>query len=408
MSRHLKPILYGDFTATVVAINIVTVLILFGSDNVVIKYLPGYLKSKDIKLISAFKYWNYKLIKKTFSICIIAFIALYLLLFIFSIHNIDITLSRHCSILVLCIAPFSALSVLLSNYILSGRLVSLFYLFNNLAMPFFLLLIFSSSALIFHFDMDYPYMIIFIFASYCVVIVVKLLIVMKIFKKVKLNLFKISSGLKLIKNPKWNSDSVKYISNKIALTFITSITIIIVQIAGREKFALGYYSAILTITSVILLIPMALSSLIKSNAAILIKENKYKELSKILNITNTVNILVCVFLFIIIIIIPKTILSSFGIGFESVYIPLIIQAAAYLISAVSTPSDKLLTLINVKAEIRINLVQLLSLIVLGFPLTYYLGLIGITLTILISVAIKSLSIYFCLKRTLPVRSLIFI
>ena len=184
MSRHLKPILYGDFTATVVAINIVTVLILFGSDNVVIKYLPGYLKSKDIKLISAFKYWNYKLIKKTFSICIIAFIALYLLLFIFSIHNIDITLSRHCSILVLCIAPFSALSVLLSNYILSGRLVSLFYLFNNLAMPFFLLLIFSSSALIFHFDMDYPYMIIFIFASYCVVIVVKLLIVMKIFKKV--------------------------------------------------------------------------------------------------------------------------------------------------------------------------------------------------------------------------------
>ncbi|MCP4178199.1 MAG: hypothetical protein GY756_10565 [bacterium] len=408
MSNHLKPVLYGDFTATIVALNITTFILLFGSDTVVIKYFPSYLKNADAKLITSFKYWNYKLIKKTFSICIIIFIALYLLLFIFKIHGIDIKLPRHCSILILWLAPFSAISVLLSNYILSGRLIALYYLFNNLAMPFFLLIIFSSSALIFHFELNYPYIIIFIFCSYCVVIAVKLLIVKKIFSKVKLKLFKSFKEVEFVHKPEWTSDSFKYFSNKIALTFITSITIIIVQIAGAEKFALGYYSAILSITSVILLIPMALSSLIKSNAVLLIKESKYGELKNILNLTNVINITVCSLLFIVLAVIPKTILSTFGKGVESAYIPLVIQAIAYLISAVLTPSDKLLALINVKIEVKINIIQLILLISLGFPLTYYFGLLGITSAILISVIIKSFLVYFYLKSILPIKPLIFI
>ncbi|HJO95374.1 MAG TPA: hypothetical protein QF753_18390 [Victivallales bacterium] len=408
MSNHLKPVLYGDFTATVVAINITTFILLFGADTVVIKYFPTYLKSNNTQLISSFRYWNYRLIRKTFSICIIAFLVLYLVLFLFQIYGIDIKLPKHCAIFILWIAPFSALSVLLSNYILSGRLVSLYYLFNNLAMPFFLLIAFSASALIFNYKLNYMNIIIFILTAYCVVIIIKLFIVKKIFSKVKIKIFKSYKEFDCDLKSEWTSDTIKYFSNKIALTFITSITIIIVQIAGTEKFALGYYSAILSITSVVLLIPMALSSLIKSNAVSLINESKYDELSKILNMTNYINITVCFIVFILIAVFSKTILTTYGKGNEGVCIPLIIQAAAYLISAVFTVPDKLLALINVKAEVKFNIAQLGLLVILGFPMTYYFGLIGITTAILIAVALKSILVFICLKRLLPVKFLIVI
>jgi len=127
MSNHLKPLLYGEFTATVVAINIVTVIILLGTDSVVIKHLPTYLLKKDRKIIAEFVKWNYKLLSKTFLICITVFILLYLTLYLLKAFNTGIELPRHCSVYILWIAPFSALSVLLSSYILSGKLVSLHY-----------------------------------------------------------------------------------------------------------------------------------------------------------------------------------------------------------------------------------------------------------------------------------------
>ena len=92
-------------------------------------------------------------------------------------------------------------------------------------------------------------------------------------KSIELNILKQYRNLKLYKNTEWTSDSIKYISNTLALTFITSINILIVQVVEGEGNSLGYYSAILTITSVILLIPVALSSIIKSNAVALINDN---------------------------------------------------------------------------------------------------------------------------------------
>jgi len=157
---------------------------------------------------------------------------------------------------------------------------------------------------------------------------------------------------------------------------------------------------------IILLIPVALSSIVKSNAVALINDNNYSELHKILFTVNLVNIIGCSLIVVVIILFTKTILLTFGSGFDKVYIPLIIQTIAYFIVSVFTPAEKLLTLINVKKEIKANILQLVILIILGSVFTYYWGVLGITVALMFSVCMKYLFVYVFLKKCIPIKPLI--
>ncbi|HJO95771.1 MAG TPA: hypothetical protein QF753_20415 [Victivallales bacterium] len=403
ISSQLPTSLYGAFGITIRTLLLLSLILLLGTNSSAIKYLSKYISKKHKKHMYSFMAWNLKVILRTFKICFLLIFTFYILIFILNALGIAEYDFYYNILYSLWIVPIAALSILLASYLLCNKWTVLYFLLNKIASSFFLIILFAIAIYILKIKLTYFTILIVIFISVIMILTIEIILVNKMFRKNDINIrYKMGNQALLIR-PEWKTESIKFISTQIVVLLIATTSLYIVKFTNSNKDLVGYYTAILIISNMIWIIPSSLSLLIKPKVNLLTSYNKFKKFQLIINTVNKLNSTILIILYILIIIFGDKLLGSFGSKFKFYYIPLLIQSGAFLLGSLVNPAEQTLTYCNLKKEIRVNIYELSSLIILGIPMTYVFGITGIAIAALISISIKAILVYSFVKKTIPIK-----
>ncbi|MCP4176212.1 MAG: oligosaccharide flippase family protein [bacterium] len=405
ISSQLPTALYGDFGLTIRTILLLSLILLLGTNSSAIKYLSKYISKKHKKHMYSFMAWNLKVILRTFKICFILIFLFYIIVFILNAFGITKFDTYYNILYSLWIVPIAALSILLASYLLCNKWTVLYFLLNKIASSFFLIILFAIAIYFLKIKLTYFTILIIIFISVIMILTIEIFLVNKMFRKNDINIrYKMNNQALLIR-PEWKSESVKFISTQIVVLLIATTSLYILKFTSSNKDLVGYYTAILIISNMIWIIPSSLSLLIKPKVNLLTSYNKFKKFQVIINTVNRMNSTILIILYILIIIFGNKLLGTFGPKFKFYYIPLLIQSGAFLLGSLINPAEQTLTYCNLKKEIRVNIYELSSLVIIGIPMAYVYGITGIAIAALISISIKAILVYTFVKKTIPIKPL---
>ena len=196
----------------------------------------------------------------------------------------------------------------------------------------------------------------------------------------------------------YNFTSVLLVFN---LMFI--IDILIIEWIHPSEHATGYYAAILVISTIMWEVPKAITLYLAPKITPLLKTKKYHDLQLILNTTNRISLPVIAVLFIIIVIFSYSLLAQFGPMYTHVQAPLIILCTGYLIGATALANARILMFIDSKLTLILNITQVGLLVVFGIVLTYFFGLIGMSLSVLIASTCNTIIMYYFVNKKIPIK-----
>jgi len=173
----------------------------------------------------------------------------------------------------------------------------------------------------------------------------------------------------------------------------------IIEIFHTNEASVGYYSAILVISSLLITaIPKATCTIIKPKITTMLSNNRHEELNKLTNSVIFINFLSLTPILLLIIFFSRSILGLFGTGFASAYIPLIIISVSYFWGGVFQPYAVLLFYTNATKGVKVDILQLTLTICLGIPFTYMWGLIGISVSVAIALLAATSIKYIVTKK----------
>lgn len=405
VSSQLLPSLYGDFGLTIRTLLLLALILLLGTNSSAIKYLSKYISKKHKKHMYSFMAWNLKVILRTFKVCFIFIFTLYLIIFILNILDITELDSYYNILYSLWIVPTAALTILLASYLLCNKWTLLYFLLNKIASSFFLIILFAIAIYVLKIQLTYMTILIVIFISVALILIIEVFLINIMFRKNNISIrYKMNNQALLIR-PEWKSESVKFISTQIVVLLISTTSLYILEFTNSDGNLVGYYTAILIISNMIWIIPSSLSLLIKPKVHLLTSYNKYKEFQSIINTVNKLNGTILIILYILLIIFGEKLLGTFGVRFKAYHVPLLIQSGAFLIGSLINPAEQTLTYCNLKKEIRVNIYELSSLVIIGIPMTYLYGITGIAIATAISISIKAILVYAFVRKTIPIKPL---
>ncbi len=381
VSNYLTPELYGDFTITLRSLGLVSVLLLLGSNQTSVKYLSKFFSNKENENVTCFINWNLKLVLKTFTFCIALCLLMFLVVYILHILKFKDIRNYHHVTYVLWLAPLSAFAILLSSYILSIKKSKLYYVMSQIAQKLFLLVIFCIAIYFFDMKLEYSSIVITIFIALVLIIVIESISLNSILKSYLKERKKIS----LNSQPEWMFQSLKFTFGTILYSIMCVTDLYIIEIFNKDEVSVGYYSAILVIGSLlIVVIPKATVTIIKPQISTMLSNKKFDQLSKLTNIVIFTNFLSMTPILLVIIFFSRSLLSFFGAGYQAAYIPLIIISVSYYLAGLFQPYSILLFYTNATKGVKVDILQLVLTICLGIPFTYMWGLLGISVSVAIA------------------------
>ena len=404
ISRCMTPELYGDFSIMFRSIAVISLFLLLGTNISSVKYLSIYFDSGTTDNINSFIRWNLKLIFKTFAICFILFILFYLVLIFLHVITIKNYYTYHYSVYALWLAPFSAFCMLLSSYLLGNKLNCLSFFFNKMAVYFFLIIFLLVFVFIFELSIQFYHILLFLFIIFLLIIIIELILLNKVLKKhnvnikLKTNLFSIFTITSMNLNNrnysintntlgykfesencrKWFTDSLRLTPVQMIYTLLCFIDLLIIEWIHPSEYATGYYAAMFTIVNILWVVPGSVTLFLAPRITPLIERKKYKELQRIVNTANYINLPILILILFSIIYFSNFLLAFFGSGYSSAQIPLIVLSIAYFFIGISLSSARVLIFLDSKAILFINALELIFIISISPVLTYYFGILGMS------------------------------
>ncbi|WP_133129707.1 polysaccharide biosynthesis C-terminal domain-containing protein [Legionella yabuuchiae] len=377
LARHLTASLYGDYSVAIKLLTILITLSLFGTNIGANRFFVKYLQSDDKEMATNYLAWNVKLLGFTFLITFfIALLAfgIMLLLHYFNIKDIN---QYHLATYTLWLVPFAAIAKLLSSFLLSGNRILLSMLYNN---PFKYLIEIVLFALVVIFidpELNNTSIVIVLFVSF---------VLISIISNFSMNeeiLQLLRLGIKKYKNinlsqMEWLQTSSRLISNNIIFAVTCSIDLIAVELFSSNEAHVGYYAAILTIISLLWLVPGSVYQGLKPQFTILLNDELgHQELQQKLNMTNLIAFILIVVLMLLIIFFGKSILAYFGPQYVQVYSELIVLIVATACSCLARIAPSLLVYAGYESIVlRWSIIELGLMVVLTMPATYWFDIKG--------------------------------
>jgi glutamate:GABA antiporter len=408
LTRNLNPDEYGDLAVFLRTVIILSLILLVGTNNSTKKYLSKYFVKKDKYNIKNFIAWNARIISKSLVIYILSLFILYLIMMILHLFEIKNFFSYHYVFYYLAVAPLAAIAVLLSSYILSNKWPILFFFFRKIAVFVVMLILIGGGLLFYNIKISLYSIGIFLLISYVIVIFAELVFISKLSNEHKLDDVVIDfrkTAKKADGEKQWLSDSFRMIGSQLIFNLIWTIDLFILEWIHYSEHDVGYYAAMLVLTNILLITPSAITTLLIPRITHFVGEKKFTELQSNINVINFTNIAILTIILIILLTFSKTLLLFFGEGYSSAEIPFIILCFTYYIASIFVPAGKILTFVETDLQLKINLIELVIVVVLGVLLTWFWGLTGIAVSVLISIIFKSLLTYIILKRKLPINPL---
>ncbi|MCP4179814.1 MAG: amino acid permease [bacterium] len=406
LTRHLGAHEYGDLAVFLKLVVILSLLILVGTNNSAKKYLSKYFNKRDINNSIDFIKWNFHIVYKAFIIYILFLFVLYILMGVLHVLNIKDFFSHHYVFYYISVVPLASVAVLFSSYILSNKWPVLFFFFRKIAVFVVMLILIGGGILFYNVKINLNNIGIFLLVSYIIVIVAELVFISRI--STEHNIFSGSIDFKgKVKKSKerkqWLSDSFRMIGSQLIFNLIWAIDLFILEGIHHSEHDVGYYAAMLVLINILLITPSAITTLLIPRITHFVSEKKFGELQNNINLINLMNIAILTILLILLLVFSETLLLFFGKGYNSAEIPFIILCFTYYIASVFVPAGKVLTFVETGLQFKVSVIELIIVIILGVVFTWFWGLTGIAVSVMISILFKSLCTYIILKRKLPIK-----
>lgn len=409
ISKYLAPDVYGDFSIAYRSVFVISLLLLAGTNSSSVKYLSSFLDAKDYNRVNLFIGWNLKLIIRTFAVSVVIFVLFYITLLILHIISLKNFTSYHYAVYAFWLAPFSAFYILLASYILSFKKSNTSMFFNKMATYLGLAIFLFVAIFFFEISVHYFIILLFLFITFCLIIIVELIFIKRILAKenIKVDL-KTGNSSNKGESKTWLTDSINYTSVQVVFNLIFIIDLLIIEWIQPSEHSTGYYAAMLVIGNILWEAPRAITLFLAPRITPLIKNKDYKELQGLINKISLISIPTLLILLLLIIMFSNYLLSLFGKMYTSVQIPLIVLCFGYAFGAISLANARILMFLDSRKILYINISELIILIITGFILTYYFGLLGMSFSVLISSLIKSGLMFYNVKKRLPIKPFGFI
>jgi O-antigen/teichoic acid export membrane protein len=407
ISQYLTPEYYGDFAITIRSVAIISLVLLLGTNISSVKYLSTYFDSNNSANINHFLKWNLKLVFKTFLASFVCFILFYSLLIVIHQINLKNFASYHYSLYALWLAPFSALYILLASYLLSYKWNNLALFFNKIAMNALLVLFLFVTVFFLNISIQFYHILLFLFITFCVIIAVELYLVNRVLLRHNIKLTKDDIKIDPKTKREWLFDSFRLTSVQLIFNLVCFADLLIIELIHPNEHATGYYAAMLVIGNILWVVPSSVTSFMAPRITPLIEKEKYTELQDVINTTNYVNLPILIITLLVMIIFADFFLSLFGASYSQVQIPLIILCVGYFFGAISLSNARILIFLDSKKILFINILELVILILVSIVLTYLWGILGMSIAVLLSAAIKAIIMYRICKKSLPINPFTF-
>lgn len=394
LARHLNAELYGDFSVALNVLKIVASLILFGTDASANRFVSSYLGNKDNRNLQAYFSWNFRIVATAIIFRILMLALIYLILSIAHITGaIDIEI--HLMIKFIWIAPIASVSLLLASFLLCSKKYNTSYIMTCFAKNIFMLAYLAVALNLFDTILRTTDLFIMVTLSYLAMLVVELIIIRVCCPQVFINeLVKPNPSIKL-KQTHWFNVSKNLVLNNIIYIILSTADLLIVEsiVPGESDVAL--LSIIITICSILLIVPQSIYKIIKPNISIAIEKNNFENLQKVIVRCNKVAILASISLLLFINIFPKELVGLFGSYFSpEIKTPLLIFSLGYFSFTLSKPCALILAFSgHEKKLVSQSMLELGMLILFGLILTYYFGITGMATATTISLYYRALAGY---------------
>jgi O-antigen/teichoic acid export membrane protein len=404
--------LYGDFSIGINTVWIIAYVLLLGSSMSSIVFVGKYLNMQKLKHAISYTRWNLRVVSAisfmfllVFSLLIICLIGLHL----FNLHAFE---KHNLVIYMLFFAPFIAIPILLSSYLLCGKHIYWYNFFVNGATYFLGALMLLSN--IYFFKASIATVESLWFFSLVLFGIIAFWSIFIAFIKIpnilipSLSFFLVNQEYDNIRASKWLRTSYNLMMQQILAAVLITINLYIVGFLSTDKTTVGRYSAIITVGTISYYIGMTLCQLVGADIGTFIFKKEKKKLQKLINninlgillITSVMTIAFCFF--------SKKILGTFGKNYIDVSFPFIIYSAVMFFGAI-TRFPGIITGFsnNAKYVTKIGALEILILIVSGIPLTYFFGLIGAAISFGIVIVFDTIAFTKIVREKVRIKPLTF-
>jgi O-antigen/teichoic acid export membrane protein len=410
LARHMSSELYGDYALAYRALFVAGSMVLLGTDDAVFRFFSKYHNENDGVKAAAYLRWNLRFVAKTIAIFFVIILVAVLLIWLLDYFHIKSMQSYHLAIYALIFTPLAAIAVFLYNTLVAAGRSSLSTFIYKLVLPILIIVFFIIGVEYLNIPPKNPLIIIVLF------LVLLMLVLAQVCIFYLTSTGQLYAGLKStthsFKNRVsiWKRVSLKIYGSSIFIILNSVLGLLIVELVLPGEGGVGHFSAILVISTLLLLIPSAIYQPVhvkisgfRSSAE---KERLFK---RALLKTNLLYFLLSLTVSALLIVFSKWLLAHFGKEYIAFYVALIVNIIAVFFAATGTsPSILLKSGGYEKFALYINIVRFFIFIVLGVILTIYFGVLGICCANLAANLIKWVASVLAVRLTMKIKSLVII
>jgi O-antigen/teichoic acid export membrane protein len=404
LSREMGPTVFGNYSIAIAVLSIFTTILLLGTDTAATRFItPLYEEHKKIKVVQ-YVSWNMHLIKRSFQICLSICALLFLIGCIFHVANYVDFSNYQLAFYSVFLTPVMALSTLISSYMIAFKRVLVGTIFSTMLIHVLILVNFVGAVYLFDINITINSNIFFILALS--VFTLLLLETFRARRRIVSLIHALRRGVDTFSGENaqmWFSTSFHLIGAQIIYIVLRYMDLFIVKIFSSESSEAGIYSAIMVITHLIYFVPIAITFLVKpAISSFYDKPEHYSKLQEIIDATNTVIFICCPILLFIICFWSTEILAFFGPEYVAANNALIIfSLGCAFIGLTRVPQTILLFSGKETVIFYTAIVNILTLLILGIPATYFFNLDGMATVVACSFLVQGTIYVILAKHYLP-------
>lgn len=403
LARHLSIYIYADYSIALKFLDLLTCIILFGTDVSSVAYLSKYLLNRQEDGLEDYVLWNVKLVSINILIAKILAWVVFMLMLILHLYGIRDLENYSILVFVIWVTPFAALFKLVSSFLTGFDLPITSMFLSNTLFYLIQLLFFAALLSIFKISIGYTVIALVLAGSYIILTIIASFYLPKnIFALIEhgLKRFFVTPIVKTI----WFFPILKIILNSIIFTLISGIDLFIVKYISPNPKDAGCYAALLSIVAFFNLVPKNLYQELKPSLSYELLSRKGRQsVQKKINQINKVVFTILSLSAMLIIYFSKTLLGYFGPEYLRAQTALVFMLIGLWYAGLNQFSPIILIYANhEEIALRASLLQIIFVILITIPATYFYGMNGTALTTGLAFALHSLYCSLDVKRRLGI------
>ncbi|MCK4869794.1 MAG: polysaccharide biosynthesis C-terminal domain-containing protein [Gammaproteobacteria bacterium] len=403
LANHLKAEAYGDYAAMINVVFFAGTVLLLGSDEAALRFIPEYVYKRDWARVSGYIKHHLKLILLISVVVVTVMFLIATVLYLLSRVGVGTFFDYHPILFAIWFAPMFALIVFQAKLLRSLHKVAwsllTFKILPFLLMAFGIFLFTSKGSIL------TMYQALMVYGTGLFVVVITQFILLLAALP-----YEVDFSQAEYQKRKWFAVSTAIMFASLIFAGVTTVDLLLLELLGPNEAQVGILAAVLTISSGVLTMPLALNAVIAQRVRVLVRRQNHVYLQKYANICNYIIVPPIILVAIAIIVYGKALLGHFGQAFVAGYDVLIFVILILGILSMLTAFGRPLLQYSGRHRqlVYANVVALIVMVVVDIVTMPFYGIYGAVLSMILSRLIVAVWVLWASRKLLHIRAFLLI